>query len=142
MPKVVNTANILAKWKRNASGATAALTAGVQAVTVAPTQLAAAQVQKYLSNVQQAVASGKYVNSLQAVSLQDWQNAMTGKGVTNYSNGVNNISPKAQKAMADQQNYAATVSQQIASMPNVTDTDAENRAVAAIRLMRQYGQQS
>lgn len=135
----VNAAAALAKWKSRASNAGAAMTAGVQAVTVAPTQKAAAAVNKYAAGVQRAVQSGSYVNGLNAVSLQDWQQAMTTKGVSNYQNGINNISPKAQKAMADQQAYAAQVSATVASMPNENDNDAEQRALTAIRLMRQYG---
>jgi hypothetical protein len=138
MAKVVNAAAALAKWKQRASNASTALTAGVQAVTVSPTQKAAAAVGKYATGVNKAVQSGSYVNGLNAVSLSDWQASMTGKGVQNYSNGVNNVSAKAAKNMADQQQYAAQVAEQIASMPSETETDMENRALAAIRLMRQY----
>jgi hypothetical protein len=135
----LNTAAILAKWKKNAGNASADLTAGVMAVTSSPTAAAAAAVDKYAAGVQKAVANGSFVKGLQAVSLSDWQQSMTGKGVQNYANGVSSISAKAQKAMADQQNYAASVKAQIAGMPSATDNDMEQRALTAIRLMRQYG---
>lgn len=136
---MINTAATLEKWKRNAAAATDAIKQGVQSVTTAPTALAAQQVNKYLNGVQQAVASGKFVNNLNKVSLGDWQQAMLGKGLRNYTNGIQNISPAAQKAMADQQNYADQVRQEIASMPKTTDADMEERALAAIRKMRAYG---
>lgn len=138
----VNTAAILQKWQKNAQAATDAIKQGVQSVQVAPTQLAAQQVQKYLQNVQDAVNSGRYVNALNKVTLQDWQQAMLNKGVRNYANGVQSISPSAQKAMADQQTYADQVKNEIASMPKTTDQDMEDRALAAIRKMRAYGKRS
>lgn len=138
----INTAATLEKWKRNAAAATADIQRGVQSVTTAPTQLAAQQVNKYLTNVQDAVTSGRYVNALNRVTLQDWQNAMLNKGLRNYTNGVQNISASAQKAMADQQQYAEQVKNEIASMPKTTEQDAEDRAIAAIRKMRAYGKRS
>ena len=134
----LNPAATLAKWKSRASNAAAALTAGVNSVTVSPTQKAAAAVGKYAAGVQAAVQSGAFVNGLQSVSLEEWKQSMTGKGVQNYSNGINNISPKAAKSMADQQAYAKQVSDQVASMPNETDNDAEQRMLIAMRAMKAY----
>lgn len=138
MAAPVNAAATLAKWKSRASNAAAALTAGVNAVTVSPTAKAAAAVNKYAAGVNAAVQSGAYVNGLNNVSLQEWKDSMTGKGVSNYSNGVNNISAKAAKNMADQQQYAAQVAATVASMPSETDNDMEQRALAAMRMMKQY----
>ena len=92
--------------------------------------------------MQDAVTSGRYVNALNRVTLQDWQNAMLNKGLRNYTNGVQNISASAQKAMADQQQYAEQIKNEIASMPKTTEQDAEDRAIAAIRKMRAYGKRS
>lgn len=138
MAAPVNAANVLAKWKSRTGAAVSDYKAGVQAVTTSPTQQAAAAVNKYAAGVAAAVQSGSYVNGLNAVSLTDWQQATVNKGASNFANGVSNISSKAAKAMADQQQYAAQVSDQIASMPSDTDNDMEQRALAAIRLMRAY----
>lgn len=135
----VNPTAILAKWKRNAGNAAEDLKIGVRAVTTAPTQKAAAAVDKYQRGVMEAVNSGKFVNALNAVTLQDWQNAMIDKGAQNYANGVAKISPRAQKAMADQQIAAGQISQEIQQMPNNTEADAEARMLAAVRKMREYG---
>lgn len=134
----INAAAILAKWKRNAGGSANDLKEGVRKVTVAPTAKAAAAVDKYQRGVNEAVSSGRFVNALNAVSLTDWQAAMIDKGATNYTNGINNISARAQKAMADQQQYADQVKQEIATMPSATESDMEQRALAAIRKMREY----
>lgn len=133
-----NTANILAKYKRNSQAAAEDYVAGVQAVTVSPTQKAAAAVDKYARGVQNAVTSGSFVSGCNSVSLADWQQAAMSKGKKNYQNGVANLSAKAMKNMADQQNYAALVKAEIANMPNDSEADADARQAAAVAKMRAY----
>lgn len=87
------------KWSQNLQAATPSIQAGVSAVQTSPTQLAAAQEQAYLSGVQQAVSSGKWRNKLQAVSLQDWKNAMTNKGIPHIATGAVQGQGKMQNAM-------------------------------------------
>jgi Zn-dependent M32 family carboxypeptidase len=132
-----NVAANLAKWKRNASAAVDDYKTGVASVTTAPTHQAAAAVDKYARGVQDAVSSGRFVNNLMAVSLSDWQTAATQKGSRNYANGIANLSPKAQKAMADQQVAAAQISAEIQSMPNDSEADANARMLRNVELMRQ-----
>lgn len=134
-----NPAHSLAKWKRNAGNAAEDFKAGVRGVTSSPTAKAALNVDKYARGVQDAVASGRFVNALNAVTLADWQQATIDKGSRNYANGIASISPKAVKAMSDQQQHAEMVRQEIASMPNVTEADSEARMLAAVRKMRDYG---
>lgn len=137
-----NPAAILAKWKRNAANSTEDMKAGVQAVQVSPTSKAAAAIPKFLQGVQEAVASGRMANALNAVTLGDWQNSMLGKGLRNYATGINAISPAGQRAMADQQQAADQIKQQIAGMPSATEADMEQRALTAMRLMKEYGKRS
>lgn len=133
-----NTAAILAKYKRNSQAASEDYVAGIQAVTVSPTQKAAAAVDKYARGVQNAVTSGSFVAGCNSVSLAEWQHAAMNKGKKNYQNGVANLSQKAMKNMADQQNYAAQVKAEIAAMPNDSEADADARQAAAVAKMRQY----
>lgn len=138
---MANPAAILAKWKRNAAAGVEDFKSGVKAVTTSPTAKAAQQADKYLRNIQEAVTSGRYAASLNAVSLADWQQATADKGARNYATGISSISPRAQRAMADQQAAAEQIKQQIAQMPNGTEAESEARMLAAVRLMRQYKQQ-
>lgn len=135
---MANTAAILAKWKANSGRAGEAYKKGVDAVTTAPTAKAAAAADKYLTRIMEAVQSGRYAASLNAVSLQEWKDASREKGAKNYVTGVNAISPRAMKAMADQQQYAERVKQEIASMPNNSEADAEARMLRAVKLMREF----
>lgn len=134
----LNPAQALAKWKRNAGNAAEDFKAGVRAVTSSPTAKAAQAVDKYARGVQDAVSSGRFVNALNAVTLADWQAATIEKGSRNYANGIASISPKAIKAMADQQQYAEGIRQEVAGMPNATEADAEARMLHAVRKMREY----
>lgn len=136
MPK--NVQQSMDKWKRNMAGAGEAMKAGIQGVTESPNSKAADQSDKYARNVAESVSSGRYAAANRAVSLSDWKTAAAEKGVSNMQNGVRAISGKAVRAMQDQLAYANTVAAQIDGMPNQTEADAEARAIAAIRLMRQY----
>lgn len=135
---MADTQAILAKWKANAGRASQDYVKGVQAVTTSPTAKAAAAKEKYLQGVMNAAQSGKYEQSLNAVTLQEWKDAAVNKGAKNYQTGVTNISPRAAKAMADVQQYAEQVKQTIASMPNNTEADADARMLEAVKLMRAY----
>ena len=135
----VNTAAILEKWKRNAAAATEDMKRGAMAVTESPTIKAARSVDKMVRNLQDSVASGRYANACNKVSVTDWQNAYVNKGLRNFTNGVANISPAAQKAMADQQQYAEQVKNELASMPTDTEAQADQKMLAAVAKMRAYG---
>jgi hypothetical protein len=86
-------------WQRGLQGATEKIKQGVMAVTVAPTQLAAAQQNAYLQGVQRAVDSGKYAAGLRRVSLTDWQNATITKGVGRIASGATAALPKFESFM-------------------------------------------
>lgn len=128
----------IAKWQANMSAAGPSMVAGVNAVTVAPTTMAAAAGTKYINNVNAAYNSGKWAAGLQSVTLADWKSAMTGKGAQNMASGARALSTRATKSMTDALNYSQTVKMQIAGMPNVTEADADARMLAAVNLMRAY----
>ena len=135
------TANVMdtvKKWQTNLSNAKAAITAGVNAVTVSPTVQAAAKVDKYLAGVQAAVDSGKFQRSLQAVSAQDWKNAMLNKGLQRLQNGVTEGVPKMTAFMTKFLPYAQQVSQTIQSMSDATESDREQRMLENVRQLRKF----
>lgn len=135
----LNTQAILEKWKRNSTADPNALIRGADSVTESPTAKAARSKDKMLRKITEAVTSGRYEQACNAVTLGDWQQAFKTKGVRNYTAGVQGISQKAAKAMADQQQYAEAVKQEVAAMPTDTDAQAEEKCLAVIRKMRQYG---
>lgn len=83
-----------AKWAQNLGAAQTRYTAGVQAVTTSPGQLAAQASDRWLTGVQQSVP--KFVANSQAVTLQAWQQATTGKGAQRLASGATAAQGKMQ----------------------------------------------
>ncbi len=83
------------KWVSRMQAAGPQITEGVNAVTTAPGVAAAKQSAKWLAKLQASQA--KWAKNVAAVSLSDWQTAMTSRGIPNISAGVT----------AKQGNYAA-----------------------------------
>lgn len=108
---------VAAKWASNLSAATQAMTDGVQSVTTAPTQLAAARADAYQQGVQQAVASGKWQKGLQSVSLQSWQQSMTQKGIPRVASGAAAAKPKFASFMGKLLPFQQSLQSQLAATP-------------------------
>lgn len=87
-------ADAAAKWAQNLGAAQTRYTAGVQAVTTSPGVLAAQASDRWLTGVQQSVP--KFVANSQAVTLQAWQSATTGKGAQRLASGATAAQPKMQ----------------------------------------------
>lgn len=75
---------------------------GVNSVTQSPTVAASTPdaEARYVSGVQQSVSSGKRAAALQAVSLQQWQQAALNKGAPRLSSGASNAQAKMQAHFA------------------------------------------
>ena len=112
-----NPSDVAAKWSRNLSSSSASIQSGVQAVNVAPTQLAARQQDAYLQGVQNAVNSGKWAAGLNRVSLGDWQNAMITKGIPRIQQGATTGKPAVENFMGQLLPFIQTQQRALASMP-------------------------
>lgn len=131
-----NPQQVAQAWANNLSAATQKITQGVQSVTVSPTQLAAQQSGAYLSGVQAAVSSGKWQNSLQAVSLSQWQQATITKGVPRIATGAQASVPKMTTFMQQLLPYVSQLQQSLQSTPrgsleqNIARMNAWTRGMA------------
>lgn len=125
-----------AKWQRNLSQATPDITAGVAQVSQAPGQQAARQQQAYLANVQANVQ--KWARRVSAVSLSDWQRAMTEKGIPRVATGAQQAQGKMAGFMAEFLPHVDRVAGQVRAMPKTTLEDGIARAVAQIRGNAQF----
>lgn len=79
---------VTAKWKANAGKSAPAWTAGIQGVTQAPGQLAAARAQEALAGYTEAIQSGRWAARVGAVPLNEWQSRSVAKS-GNYTAGIN-----------------------------------------------------
>lgn len=90
-------AQIAASWASRLGASSDKMTAGVNAVTVAPGQAAARQKSVYLQNVQ--AAADKWAKNVAAVPLSDWQSAYITKGIPRIASGATAAQPKMEDFM-------------------------------------------
>lgn len=107
-----NAADAAASWVTGMSGATPKYTAGVQAVKVAPGQLAAAQAGRWAQNV--AAAQPKFAANVAKVSLSSWQQSAVNKGAPRLASGAAAAQPKFQAFMT---NFIPQLSNIVSSLP-------------------------
>ena len=90
-------ATVAAYWASRLGQSTQKITAGVQAVTVAPGVAASRQKAAYIAGVNAKV--DKWASRTAAVPLADWQNAIISKGIPRISSGATAAVPKFQNFM-------------------------------------------
>ena len=118
------------------SGATQKITDGVNRVTVAPGQKAAAAQQKWAQRVQ--AAQQKWATRVGQVTLQEWQQAMTTVGVQRVAQGAQAKQGKFSAFMQDFLPFLSAGVQRVEAMPSTTLEDNINRSIAMIRYTAGY----
>jgi hypothetical protein len=112
MAVTANATDAANNWVTGMSGATAKYTAGVNAVRVAPGQLAAAASGRWAANV--AAAQPKFATNVAKVSLSAWQNAAATKGAPRLASGAQAAQPKMQTFMT---NFIPALTSVVNSLP-------------------------
>jgi len=92
MSKLDNPDAAAQQWASRLGAATQAYTDGVNGVTVAPGQLAAAAKPLWLANT--AAAGDKFARNSAAVTKESWQNAAVTKGAPRLASGATAAQPK------------------------------------------------
>lgn len=138
MAKNLPTADQFAdKWKKNTAASVPDYKIGIQGVTVSPTELAAAKEDKMLANLTAAIQSGKWANSLRAISLDEWKRLTLEKGGVRFGPGVNAATDKMRKFATVLLPHIQTGRDKIKTMPDLTPDDMDNRMLAFSRHMRE-----
>ena len=126
------------KWLANFQNAQTSMTNGVNAVTVAPGQLAAAQAALWLQRLQ--ASQNKWATRVAAVSLADWKTSMINLGIPRAIQGAqakqNNYTQFITSYMQFLQGYLPTVQ----NMPKGTLANGIARSNAMITASYQWGQ--
>lgn len=133
-----NAQAVATKWVNRTQGAAQDYVNGAQATDKDPTQLAIQAAPRWFQKVQEAYQQGRYQQGLANSGKTGWLRGITTKGAANFSTGVGAAESKVATAFASLLPFEANLQAQINQMPNVTDTDKENRALAWIRGMRNY----
>lgn len=128
------------KWQSNLTNSTTAIKNGVQAVTVAPTALAAKASDKWLAKVSSPDTQAKFVAGLNKVSLSDWQNAMVNTGIPRIASGAAKGAAKYTTFATKFYPFLANIQQTIKAMPSTTLEDNIARMTAQVRAASQFKQ--
>jgi hypothetical protein len=135
---IASAQTVTQKWMTRTSAAAADYAKGVAETDKDPTALAIAAGPRLLQNFTKAFNDGKWANGLRRSGKAGWQHGVASKGQTNFSTGVQAAEQKVQDAFTKLLAFEQNLLNQVASMPNVTDTDRENRMLAWVRGMRTY----
>lgn len=124
------------KWAANLSGSVPHITAGVQAVTTAPGQQAAAAKDLWASQV--LAAKDKWAARVGAVTLDQWKTATLTKGVNRIAGGAEAAKPKMAAFLADFLPFQERIAQTVRAMPKGNLEAGIARSAAMIRQTAAY----
>lgn len=125
---------IAANWSNALQNAGPKIQAGIQAVTVAPGEKAAAQVQAYVNGVNASQA--KWQKNVRAVSLSSWQNAAITKGLPRIGPGAVAAQPKFAEFMTQ---LLPAIQASVNSLPPRGGLDANiTRMTTHVRTMAKF----
>lgn len=120
-----------AKWAANMQNATTSITNGVNAVTQAPGEAAAAAVELWASRV--AASKNRWATNVRAVSLQEWKTKMINVGIPRVASGAQANQPKMQAFLSWFLPAQDAVTQQTRAMPKGSIEQSIARAANQIR---------
>lgn len=126
------------KWNRRLKASTEDIKNGVNNVTVAPTQKAAAASTKWQAKLAAADTKARFENGLKRVSLEDWKTAMIDKGIGRIAAGADAGQSKFESFAADFLPFLAGVKSKVDAMPSLTLEDSINRMTTQVREVAKY----
>jgi len=126
------------KHNRRTKAALEDMRAGVEAVTVAPTEKAAAKQEKMRQRLLEALENGKWANGLKRVSLEEWKQKMIELGLNRVASGLDANKKKVEEFAAQLLPHIEAGQKLIEKMPDVTLEDSINRMTAFIRHMSKF----
>jgi hypothetical protein len=122
-------ATTVARWRDSAAAGQTRYTEGVQATQVDVVARAVAAQPKLLTNVTQAITSGRWARKLQERGTAGWKAATLAKA-TNNTTGIAAGVDDYQKAMQTWLPIIQSASASVQSMPNASFQDSLNRMTA------------
>lgn len=129
---------VAAKWQSRIAAASTEMQAGVDRVSQAPGQAAAAKKQKWINRLMEQGTQDKWARKVAAVSLGDWQAAMKNYGIQRAVQGAQAKQAKYEAALGPLLSYIDQGRQQIRNMPDLTLEDRLQRSRAMQMWMSNY----
>lgn len=127
------------RWAAGLANATTKMSQSVAALTVSPTSQASNAAQTWLARLNDPKTLIKYQAKLNAVTLNQWQQAFTQKGLPRIPTGAQAaIQSKMVPFFTKWLPYEAAGAQQVKSMPKATLQDRIARAVFMINYNSQF----
>lgn len=126
------------KHARRLSAATEDIRQGVNRVTVAPGQLAAAKVDKMRQNLLASIDDGTWATNVAKVTLPEWKADMLEKGVNRIGPGVQAAIPKTAVFFDELFEHQDVIVGEIEHMPDLTLDDNIARATHNMRRMADF----
>lgn len=127
-----------AKHARRLKAAVEDIKIGVGNVKEAPGKAAAAAQEKMLTNLTEAVRSGKWARKVGAVPLEDWQKAMLEKGINRIAAGIDGSADKVERFFEQLFPYQDRLKSELDGMPDLTLEDSISRMVKYVRGMAEF----
>lgn len=127
---------ITEKWARRGAQATPDFVKGVQRVRVAPGEMAAAKVDKYIAGIQASV--DKWIRRVSGVSLQEWQRLTVEKGQQRYAQGIAAATAKTTAFWNEFLPVLESTKNAADAMPDLTLEDRINKAVFVMRSLSEF----
>jgi len=121
------------KLIRRGSAAVEDYKAGVSAVTVSPTAMAAKKVDKMRARIIEAIDSGKVKRRLEGVTLEDWREQALAKGASRIASGLSSSKDKIVAFASEFLPFQENIVQKAAVMPDTTLEDSINKMVFVVR---------
>ena len=123
------------KWAQRTSAATQDYVAGVQRVSTAPGQAAAAKRDKWRAGIQNSEA--KWARNVSRVSLAEWQESASNVGAQRFAAGAQAKSGKYERFAAE---FYPHLDRGIQAVKGMDDTTQEARIQRAVAMMRHNAQ--
>lgn len=123
----------VAKHAARLKASTGEIQKQVMKVSTAPGQQAAKKADKMLTNITNAVTSGRWGRRVASVSLGDWQDAMVKKGIPRIAAGIDAAAPKVEAFFTEFFPHLEKVQSEVNAMPDLTLEDNINRMVHTVR---------
>jgi len=126
------------KHARRLKGSIEDMRSGIDRVTVSPTSLAAAKQDKMKTKLNEAIDSGKWAAGLRAVTLDEWKEKITTKGLPRVAAGIDGAAGKVEKFYDQLLPHIDKTVADVKKMPDLSLEDSINRVGTFIRGMAKF----